>query len=191
MDATGAIGPALWKACIGLGANLPRRVSGHIYTPEQTVLAAAQSLTELGAVEAVSSLWRTTPIGPVHNQPDFVNAAAVLRTSLQPEQLLERLLQIEQSFGRVRGAIDKGPRTLDLDLLLMEQAGESGGRDMPVVLQTPRLQLPHPEMHRRRFVLAPLAEIAPALRHPLLGRSVQELLLHLDAQQSAHRLDPS
>ncbi len=161
---------AKWNAYLGLGGNLPRL--GH--APAQTLREAIAALAELGQVEAVSSLWRTTPVGPVRDQPDFVNAAATLRTALAPEILLERLLALEQRFGRVRSGPDKGPRTLDLDLLLMEDdAGEAA------VLNTPRLQLPHPEMHRRRFVLTPLAEIAPLLQHPLLGVPVQELLARL------------
>ena len=191
MDATATGGTSLWRAYIGLGGNLPLRLSGKNSPPQQTVLAAAQALAELGTVEAVSGLWQTAPVGPVRDQPDFVNAAAQLRTQLAPETLLERLLAIEQRFGRVRGPIDKGSRTLDLDLLLMERIGEppaEPGCGVPVVLDTPRLQLPHPEMHRRRFVLAPLTEIAPDVRHPLCDSTVRELLLGLDAHQPVKRL---
>jgi 2-amino-4-hydroxy-6-hydroxymethyldihydropteridine diphosphokinase len=90
--------------------------------------------------------------------------------------LLDALLSIERSFGRERGrGVAKGPRTLDLDLLLYEH----------LVLQDPALTLPHPAMHQRRFVLAPLAEIAPAWRHPLLGRTMQELLDDLPKDDGA------
>jgi 2-amino-4-hydroxy-6-hydroxymethyldihydropteridine diphosphokinase len=160
-----------WIAYLGMGANLHREGK----PPEQSLREAIAALAELGRVEAVSSLWRTTPVGPVRDQPAFVNAAVVLRTDLAPETLLEGLLALEQRFGRVRGGLDKGPRTLDLDLLLMEDASS----DEPVVLHTPHLQLPHPEMHRRRFVLTPLAEIAPELRHPLLALPVHALLNRL------------
>ncbi len=159
-------------AYVGMGGNLPWQLCA----PEQTLRQATLALGELGVVEVVSGLWRTSPVGPVQDQPAFVNAAVALSTGLAPEALLEQLLAVEQRFGRVRGGRAKGPRTLDLDLLLMEDATTHA----PVVVRTPSLELPHPEMHRRRFVLAPLAEMAPLVRHPLLGVSVQELLEGLD-----------
>ena len=118
---------------------------------------------------AVSSFYETEPVGLL-DQPKFVNGAALLRTSLAPQQLLGRLLLIELNFGRNRAAVaQKGPRTLDLDLLLYDD----------VVLQTAALTLPHPLMHERRFVLEPLAEIAPAWVHPTQQRTVQDLLRRL------------
>lgn len=162
-------------AYIGMGGNLPWMGRA----PEQTLREAALALGELGAVDAVSGLWRTSPVGPVQEQPLFVNAAVALRTGLAPEALLERLLAVEQRFGRVRSGPAKGPRTLDLDLLLMEDAATHAA----VVVRTHSLELPHPEMHRRRFVLAPLAEVAPQARHPLLGVSVQALLERLDGTE--------
>ncbi len=154
-------------ACIGLGSNLGDRMA-HLQ-------AAVRALGRLGKILAVSSVYETAPVG-LEEQPAFLNAAVQLSTMLAPEALLLELLAIERSQGRDRSqAVDApllretlrgGPRTLDLDLLLYEDQ----------ILATPRLILPHPALHQRRFVLAPLAEIAPALRHPVLDRALQQLL---------------
>jgi 2-amino-4-hydroxy-6-hydroxymethyldihydropteridine diphosphokinase len=149
------------QAAIALGSNLPS-VYGD---PSATIHEAARQLATLGAVTAASSLYTTAPVGLI-DQPDFINAAALLETELSPLDLLRGLLAIEKSFGRDRSTTPpKGPRTLDLDLLLYENE----------VLSDPDLMLPHPAMHERRFVLEPLAEIAPDLQHPTLHRSVQDL----------------
>jgi 2-amino-4-hydroxy-6-hydroxymethyldihydropteridine diphosphokinase len=148
-------------AYIALGANLGER--------ERTLRSAVAALRQLGTVEAVSSLYETAPVGPVV-QPDFLNAVVALETALPPQQLMAALLRIEQQHGRDRSAsVPKGPRTLDLDLL-------SHG---DVVMETSALTLPHPAIAERRFVLAPLAEIAPAWRHPVSGQTAGQLLAEL------------
>ena len=155
-------------AAIGLGANLPSPAGA----PEQTILAAIRDLVAVGNVVARSSLYRTDPVG-LADQPAFVNAAVTFETALPPEALLDFLLSVERRYGRER-SVDppKGPRTLDLDLLLMDG----------LVLHSPYLTLPHPALAERRFVLVPLAEIAPGLRHPVLSKNIAELLADLPAE---------
>lgn len=149
-------------AAIALGSNLPTAFGG----PEANLGEAVSRLTALGEVKAVSTIRLTDPVGYTA-QPQFANAAALLETSLGPLPLLRELLAIEHAFGRDRANTPpKGPRTLDLDLLLY---GDE-------ILSDPELTLPHPAMHERRFVLEPLAEIAPKWVHPVLHRTVTELL---------------
>ena len=138
-------------AYVALGAN--------IGDPTATVLAAFAALANLADSRVVhtSSLYRTAPVG-LKNQPDFINAVAMLETGLAPEELLDALLDLETRFGRVRRDRN-GPRTLDLDLLLYDD----------IELDLPRLTLPHPRLHLRAFVLHPLAEIAPGLVIPGRG----------------------
>jgi 2-amino-4-hydroxy-6-hydroxymethyldihydropteridine diphosphokinase len=149
-------------AYVGLGANLGDR--------EATIRSA---LDELGRrpdvrVVRVSSLVETEPVGGPP-QGRFINGAAELRTSLAPEALLRVLQEAEARAGR-RRTVRWGPRALDLDLLLYDDA----------VVDLPDLRVPHPLMHERRFVLEPLCQIAPAALHPILRKTVRELLATLD-----------
>lgn len=151
------------KAWIGLGANLGE--------PEAQVLRAFRWLAAIPGleVEARSRLRTTAPEGPP--QPSYVNAACRVRTTLSPCALLDVLRSLETAAGRRRrpGAERNAPRPLDLDLLLYEDR----------VLRLPELTLPHPRVHLRRFVLEPLADLDPDLVHPVLRRSVSDLLAAL------------
>ncbi len=152
-------------AYIGLGANLgdPRR-------QVEEALARLAAAPEVEVLR-VSSLYLNPPLGPPE-QPWYVNAVAQVRTRLTPEELLRVLHRIEEELGRVRGE-RWGPRLLDLDLLLYDG----------LILSGPDLQIPHPEMHRRAFVLVPLAEIAPQAWHPGLEKTAAELLAELDPEE--------
>ena len=152
-------------AAIALGSNLASQSGDR----RETLQSAVRALGSLGEVVAVSSFFDTEPVGYL-DQPLFLNAAALLQTELAPVDLLHSLMVIERDHGRDRStAIPKGPRTLDLDLLLYDN----------IVLATPELTVPHPEMHRRAFVLEPLAEIAPPLWDTTQHAAIGELLRQL------------
>lgn len=150
-------------AYIGLGANLGDK--------RAALESAIQAMAAADAVRvvAVSALYATAPVGGPGGQAQFLNAAARLETARAPLDLLDLLQDIETAHLRTR-EIRWGPRTLDLDILLY------GDEEMA----TERLILPHPRLSERRFVLAPLADVAPDLVHPGLGASVSELLAKLD-----------
>jgi 2-amino-4-hydroxy-6-hydroxymethyldihydropteridine diphosphokinase len=154
-------------AYIGLGANLG--------DPVRQVTQALALLSQAPEVEVVrvSRFYLTPPLGPP-GQPWYVNAAAQVKTRLTPEELLRVLLQVERGLGRERGE-RWGPRVIDLDLLLYD--GE--------VMEEPGLTIPHPEMHRRAFVLVPLADIAPEAWHPGFRKTARELRDELDPAEVA------
>lgn len=141
---------------LSLGSNLGDRAGN--------LRAAIEKLSGFGEVVAVSSFYETEPV-ELTNQPWFVNCAVALETEQVPEAFLGELLALEQSMGR-RRTQKKGPRTIDIDILLFGDA----------IIETAGLSIPHPAMHQRRFVLVPMAEIAPEQRHPILKRSMRELL---------------
>lgn len=149
-------------AFIAIGTNLGDR--------EANVAFAREGLAKLRrtTLVAFSTVRETAPVGPVDQEP-FLNAVAEVETQLDPLELLQRLKDLEHRAGRIR-SIRWGPRTLDLDLLLY------GDR----VIESPELTVPHPHLHERRFVLEPLAELAPHTRHPKLGKTAAELLNGLD-----------
>ena len=149
-------------AAIALGSNLKSRVGDR----EANLREAVRRIEALGEVRAVSSFYDTEPVGYLE-QPRFLNGALLLETEIEPRALMRELLGVERAMGRERvGALAKGPRVIDLDLLLYGDW----------VLWAEELILPHPAMQGRRFVLEPLAEIAPKWVHPVLGVTVRELL---------------
>ena len=151
------------RAYIGLGSNLGDRA--------ETISEAVERLRVTPGIDAVrvSTLHETEPVGPIRDQPRFLNGAAEVETTLRPRELLDLLLDVERALGRTRDGPAGGPRTLDLDLLLY---GE-------LELHEPGLRLPHPRLHERRFVLEPLLELDPGLQVPKKG-DVQALLSRLD-----------
>ena len=150
-------------AAIALGANLPSPAG----PPEATLAAAVQCLASLGRITARSSLYSTAPVGLLADQPRFLNAVVALETDLAPRDLLDALLTIERDFCRDRAAtLPNGPRTLDLDILFYGD----------LVLGSSSLEVPHPRLAGRAFVLVPLNEIAPDLRDPRSGKTVKQLL---------------
>ncbi len=152
------------KSAIALGSNLGDSLD--------ILQSAVQLLDQTPGIEllARSSWYRTKAVGPP--QPDYLNGCVLLQVQMSPQQLLATLLEIEAKFGRVRQE-RWGPRTLDLDLLLFDD----------VVLHSPHLQIPHPRMRERAFVLVPLAEIAPNWLEPVSGKSIAQLVRQVDASE--------
>ena len=161
---------------IGAGANLPHPVHG---TPRQALEAAFVELGRRGvSVIRVSPWYRTAPV-PASDQPWYVNAVAEVVTKLAPDRLLLVLHDVEQAFGRVR-TVANAARMIDLDLLDFQGKTAAGGPGRAI--------LPHPRMAARTFVLQPLADLAPAWRHPVSGTPIQALLAALPADQAIERL---
>jgi 2-amino-4-hydroxy-6-hydroxymethyldihydropteridine diphosphokinase len=152
------------SAYLSLGSNVGAR--------EQHLRNAITRLAALGRVVSISSFYETEPV-EFTDQPWFLNCAVALETTKAPKQLMAAILRIEQEMGRRRAQNRKGPRTIDIDLLLLGN----------VIVNSPDLTIPHPAMHQRRFVLEPLAEIAPAVQHPVLKKKISELRDDLPAGQ--------
>ncbi|HXG35617.1 MAG TPA: 2-amino-4-hydroxy-6-hydroxymethyldihydropteridine diphosphokinase [Dehalococcoidia bacterium] len=147
---------------LGLGSNLGDR--------QGNLQMALRLLTRLARVEAVSSLYETQPAGGPAGQAPFYNAVAHLECGLEPAALLRFLKNIEHEIGRRPGAPRWGPRPIDLDVLLYDN----------LIIQEEGLEIPHPALAERPFVLTPLCELVPGLRHPVLDKTVQELLDMVD-----------
>jgi 2-amino-4-hydroxy-6-hydroxymethyldihydropteridine diphosphokinase len=155
-------------SAIAFGSNLGD--SSAILHAALDLLAITNGIT----LQKVSSWYQTAPVGPP--QPDYLNGCAILETSLNPLKLLEILWEIEAQFGRIRKE-PNGPRTLDLDILLFDD----------LILESPKLQIPHPRMIERAFVLMPLAEIAPNWREPVSGKAIAQLVQTVDCS-GVHKL---
>jgi 2-amino-4-hydroxy-6-hydroxymethyldihydropteridine diphosphokinase len=160
------------KAYVGLGSNLGDR-AGNLLLAVRGMMEASLCVTR------VSSIYETEAISEVQ-QPLFLNMVVEIGNTLPtPEQVMARLLRIEFALGRIRELKD-GPRTIDLDLLLYGD----------IEKQTDFLRLPHPRLHERRFVLAPLAEVAPRLVHPVMKKSAAELLDSVEDKSTVKRWEP-
>jgi 2-amino-4-hydroxy-6-hydroxymethyldihydropteridine diphosphokinase len=155
-------------AYLSLGSNVGER-AGQLRNAQARLSAA-------GRLVAVSSLYETEPV-EFTEQPWFLNCVLELETEKTPQELMATILGIEQEMGR-RRVRKKGPRTIDIDILLLGDA----------VIDSPELAVPHAAMHQRRFVLEPLAEIAPEVQHPLLKKTIRELLDALPAGQTVRKI---
>ena len=160
------VGPVI---LIGIGSNL---AAAGFVSPLETAAASVARLSSIGLEVRRRSRWYMSQPVPPSDQPWYVNGAAAVETALAPMALLEALLAVEAGFGR-RRSVPGAARTLDLDLLDYDETQCAGER----------LVLPHPRLHERRFVLAPLAEIAPQWRHPRSGKTAIELLAALPPGQ--------
>ena len=153
-------------AYIGFGSNIGDRLS--------YIRSAITALSEIEGItlQKISSLYETAPVGN-EAQDDFLNGVVSIRTHHSPHTLLYTLKQIETNIGREH-RIRWGPREIDMDILIYGD----------LCVETQNLTVPHPEMHLRRFVLVPLAEIAPDLVHPVFNKTIQTLLAHLEGDRS-------
>ncbi len=156
------------RVYLSLGSNVGDRT--------RNLKTAIEKLERLGNVVATSSLYETEPL-EVSDQPWFLNLALALDTQSTPQELLQALLAIEQEMGR-RRTRNKGPRNIDIDILLFNDS----------IIATKGLTIPHPALQQRRFVLEPLAEIAPELRHPVLNKTIAELRDQLPPGQKTTKI---
>jgi 2-amino-4-hydroxy-6-hydroxymethyldihydropteridine diphosphokinase len=153
---------------LSLGSNIGDR--------ESHLRDAISRLEKKGRIKSIASFYETEPV-EFTDQARFLNCALALETEEAPEQLMESVLHIEQEMGRKRQQ-NKGPRTIDIDILLFSDT----------IIDSPKLTIPHPAMHERRFVLQPLSEIAPEVRHPVLKKTIRELLGALPPGQAVEKV---
>jgi 2-amino-4-hydroxy-6-hydroxymethyldihydropteridine diphosphokinase len=158
-------------AYLSLGSNIESNGGER----EEHLCDAIKRLETLGRLVAISSFYETEPV-EVADQGWFLNCAVALETGLTPVQLMAAILRIEQAMGR-RRSVPKGPRTIDIDIVLYGDA----------IVNSTELTIPHPAMARRRFVLEPLAEIAAEVRHPILKKAVREMLEELPVGQTVKK----
>ncbi|MGB3559916.1 MAG: 2-amino-4-hydroxy-6-hydroxymethyldihydropteridine diphosphokinase [Geitlerinemataceae cyanobacterium] len=159
-------------SAIALGSNL-----GDSHATLEAAVTTLEGTSGI-TVKACSNWYKTAPIGP--SQPDYLNGCALLEVQLSPQELLRTLLAIEDKFNRVRQE-RWGPRTLDLDVLLFGD----------LILETPDLQIPHPRMNERAFVLVPLTEIAPDWIEPVSGKTIAQLVEKVDRSGVNFAIDRS
>ncbi len=143
------------KVFLGLSTNIGSK--------EENLKTALSEIEEFSKVEKISSFYKTPPYG-YRDQDDFLNMATEISTELTAIELIVKLQEVEHKMGRVR-EIKNGPRVIDIDILLYNNE----------IIKHPNLKVPHPEMHKRNFVLAPLAEIAAETKHPILSKTIQTL----------------
>jgi 2-amino-4-hydroxy-6-hydroxymethyldihydropteridine diphosphokinase len=154
---------------LSLGSNLGDRAAN--------LREAIGQLEAAGTTRAVSAFYETQPV-EVTDQPWFLNCVVALETEKTPRELLRFVLMVEAVMGRVR-VREKGSRKIDIDIVFVDDR----------IIDEPNLKVPHPAMHRRRFVLEPLAEIAPDVRHPIMKKTPAEMLADLEEEQAVRRLD--
>ena len=153
-------------AYLSVGSNMGEKVENCLKG------LAAIDRSDTSKVLRTSKFYRTSPVD-YKEQDWFVNAAVKIGTTLEPLALLEQLADIQQHLGRKKDAVRFGPRVLDLDILLFDDR----------VIQSPRLEIPHPRMHKRAFVLQPICDIDPAIVHPVLGMTVSDLLNRIEDEE--------
>ena len=156
-------------AYLSLGSNIGDRAAN--------LQRAIASLEESGRLKNVSALYETQPVD-IPDQPWFLNCVVAIETQATPQDLLRSVLFVEAAMGRVR-THDKGPRIVDIDVLLVGD----------MIVDEPGLKIPHPAMQLRRFVLEPLNEIAPDVRHPITGKTIREMLAAVPPGQVVRRLE--
>jgi len=155
------------RVFVGIGSNEGDRL--------EHISRAIQQLSNTPGIQVsrMATIYDTEPLGPP--QPEYLNTVIEMDTTLSPQQLLDALKLLERQLGRVPSTQRWSPRVIDLDVLLYDDR----------ILSEPALTIPHPRMHERRFVLEPLAQLAPTLVHPILHKTVEELLVSLPVEQSS------